>query len=276
MDRLEQVLDDFSGDLKRAEHLLRLVKGFRTFGGSVVPPAVKNGTAPWAEAADLWDESKELRTYLPILSGSLLLYLAGRFEYFMQQLVQTVAEDIVEGASVYSDLPDALRKELTARTLEVAQNPRKFGFSEGQGEAFIVSLAANVSGGNSPLSISSEVLTITDTNMKDRVVAKLLKRVGMEGVWRDLGKQAPMKLHLDISSDRAATAAAQGRLNALMDERNQIAHPTLATQFPDPDQVLERAAFLRKLAEVMTQIVQVYLAGFTNKDGDQQVGPPDR
>lgn len=47
-----------------------------------------------------------------------------------------------------------------------------------------------------------------------------------------------------------------------MDERNQIAHPTAATQFPDPDQVLASAGFLRVIAGVTIDILRVHLSGF--------------
>lgn len=98
--------------------------------------------------------------------------------------------------------------------------------------------------------------------MKERVLADVLKRVGVTDFWKDVGKQAAMKIFLEKTAEQEATAEAQSRLNKLMDDRNQIAHPTAATQFPDPDQVLKSAAFLLSLAEVTVNLAKVYMAGF--------------
>lgn len=262
MSDLDQVVRDFQADLDRARHLLELVKSFREFGASSVPPKIVSGEVAWSEALLLHNSSRERRTDLPVFSGALLLYLAGRFEYFVRQVVQAVAEDISAKVLKYSDLPDALRGQLRALTLDVVKTPRKYGFDEVQADALLIGLTDNLKGASAPLSISSEVLSITDANMKDRVVADLMKRVGMADFWRDLGKQAQMKVHLEKRDDPDATREAQSRLNSIMDERNQIAHPTSATRFPDPDQVLVHAGFLSIFAIVTVDLARLHLATY--------------
>lgn len=262
MDSLDQVLRDFEADVERAEHLLHLIKGFREFGASEIPITAISQPKAWPEADKLWEDSKKRRTDLPVLSGALLLYLAGRFEYFVRQTVETVALDMVDEVKSYVELPEALRNELSARTLEVVQNPRRFGFDQKEAETFLIGLAKNLNGDDNPLRISSAVLSITEANMKDRVLAELTKRVGMESVWKELGKQARLKTELGTSGDGETTSAAQTQLNKLMDDRNQIAHPTNSTTFPDPDQVIKNAAFLKIFAEEMAAVVRVYLNGF--------------
>jgi len=262
MTELEQFLYDFRRDVERAEHLLQLVKSFREFGASSPPAAVLDGTAPWPQALALSEASELRRTDLPVLSGSLLLYLAGRFEYFVRQVVRSVADDIAANATNYLDLPETLRAELKNRTLEVAQSPRRYGFDETQADALLATLVGNLFGGVGPLSIGSDVLSITESNMKDRVLADLMKRVGMTDFWREIGKQATVKLFMEKRADSETTLEAQTRLNKIMDERNQIAHPTAATQFPDPDQVLGSAGFLKVIAGVTVDILRVYLSNF--------------
>lgn len=262
MNGLDEVLNDFRSDVSRAEHLLTLVKTFREFGASTPPAPIADKSTAWPEATALLDASRLRRTDLPVLSGSLQLYLAGRFEYFIRQIVQVIADEIASRASKYSDLPDALRAELKCRTIEVAQNPRRYGYDELQAEALLANLVSNLQGVAGPISVSSSVLSITESNMKDRVLAELLKRVGMNEFWKEVGKQASIKLHLETTTDGETTAEAQGRLNALMDERNQVAHPTSSTQFPDPDQVLKAASFLSTLASVAVDLAKVYLASY--------------
>ena len=98
--------------------------------------------------------------------------------------------------------------------------------------------------------------------MKDRILAELLKRVGMTDFWKEVGKQASVKLALEKATDGETTAEAQARLNSIMDERNQVAHPTANTTFPDPDQVLRAAAFLKTLAATTVELAKVYLASY--------------
>lgn len=262
MSDLPEILRQFRADVERAEHLLTFIKRFREFGGSAAPAQVAEGDIPWPQALALLEESRSRRTDLPVLSGSLVLYLAGRFEYFVRQVIQSTAEDIASKVASYAALPDSIRSELRARTLEVAQQPRRYGFDETESAALLESLVNNQKGAMAPLSINAEVLAITESNMKDRVVAELMKRVGMENFWTEIGKQAQVKLHLEKQSDRETTVEVQSRLNGIMDERNQIAHPTAATQFPDPDQVLASAAFLKVLSSVMVDVLLVYLGGF--------------
>jgi hypothetical protein len=88
------------------------------------------------------------------------------------------------------------------------------------------------------------------------------KRVGMGEFWKDVGKQASVKLALEKTADGETTAEAMARLNAIMDERNQVAHPTGTTTFPDPDQVLNAARFLKTLASTTVELAKVHLTAY--------------
>lgn len=262
MSALDPVLRDFNADVERAEHLLALVKNFKKFGASTPPTIAAETPDPWLAATLLHDASKLRRTDLPILSGSLQLYLAGRFEYCIRQIAEVVADEIAARTTKYSDLPDSIKSELRTRTLEIAQNPRRYGYDEGQADALLASLVTSRQTTTPPLIISSTVLSITDSNMKDRVLADILKRVGMQDFWREVGKQATVKLELEKATDGETAAEAVARLNAIMEERNQVAHPTSTTQFPDPDQVLKAARFLKTLAGTTVDLAKVYLAAY--------------
>jgi hypothetical protein len=260
MSGLDETLSDFNLDMERAENLLALVKNFREFGASDPPIRADRDSDPWSSASELFEASKHRRTDLPVLAGSLQLYIAGRFEYCMRQVVETVADDIASLVSRYSDLPETIRTALKSRTLEVAQNPKRYGFDDSGVEALLTNLVANIASTTSTVSIVSSVLSITEGNLKDRVLADLLKRIGMTDYWKDVGKQTAMKLALDRTSDGEATVAAQTFLNAIMEERNQVAHPTASTTFPDPDKVLAAARFLRILAATTIDLAKVYLS----------------
>src|SRR5690349_14660403 len=96
-------LSEFVKDVDRVAQLLELIKVFREFAGQAEESA--------GSARPLWNAAQEVRIDLPILSGSLLLYLCGRFEYFVKELVGTVLDDLVDKADKYEKLPAGLRRE---------------------------------------------------------------------------------------------------------------------------------------------------------------------
>ena len=154
-------LSDFEKDIGRVEQLLRLIYIFRDFAGQT---AELSGLAQ-----DLYDVAQRARTDLPILSGSLLLYLCGRFEYFVRELVGTIVDDLVDKAAAYEELPSALRKEALIRTLQINLNPSKFNYSATSASALAAQLANNLSSrgdGSSSLFVDSTTVTITESNMR--------------------------------------------------------------------------------------------------------------
>ncbi len=249
-------MSEFQADLRRVEQLLRLIQDFRAFAASVEP----NGTtATWKDAQRLRRTGQDVRTDLPVLAGSLLLYLCGRFENFVRELVGTVVDDLVDGASVYADLPEELRREYVARTLAIVQSPASYNHNPATAAALAAELASNISGTGPSvrLRVSASVLTITESNMNPGTVADVFKRVGVGDLWNNLGKQAPLKTYLSESKDADCTRAARSRLDEVMNERNRVAHPTKDTAFPDAEYVEEVVRFFHVLARVLVDLALV-------------------
>lgn len=265
-----RIFQEFAEDVDRIRHLLELIKEFRIFGGSAAPQQVLDSSLLWPESVALMKTSKEVRTDLPILSGSLLLYLVGRFEYFIRQVLLVSVEYITNCASKYEELPDVIRKELRARTLEVAQSPSRYGYREDRTDLLLESLVHNSNGTTNPPSIMAEVLTITESNMKSRIVADLMKRIGLTDFWKDLSKQSKIKILLEARTDQDACVKLQSKLDRLIEDRNQIAHPTSTTTFPDLDNVLLDSDFLLLLAEEVSNLACVYLTRFRPGDSNHQ------
>ena len=255
---LQPPLLEFESDLRRAEELLSLIKEYRTFATSL-PPSEPD---VWLAARDLHATAAIVRTDLPVLSGSILLYVCGRFEYFVRELVAALADDLAARCTAYEDLPELVREELQSRSLEVALHPRKFGFEPAEAEQILVIHAANLQPAKDregPVRIASRVLAITESNMNPRTMADIFKRVQLKDVWATLGKQAPLKARLGKASDRDCTAEATSRLEKIMKDRNSVAHPTGSFSFPDVDQVLEFVSFMRTLATVLVDVAQIPL-----------------
>lgn len=258
MSQLTDTLITFHNDLNRARDLLTLVEEFRAFAGSTRPVELSDDGTVWPEATTLLELAPQVRTDLPLLAGSMLLYACGRFEFFVREVVTIIADEIIGNSKDYGSLPESLRKEIFDRTVAVAGSPSKWGFETGQAERLISILGANLSAMDSlSFQVESGILGITETNMNSRTVAEVFKRVSITGVWNEIGKQAPLKKLLSKSTDNECTNEATNRLDALMKERNSLAHPTGETSFPSLDQVQSSCEFLRTLSSVIVDVAQV-------------------
>lgn len=256
---LDHVLEQFHADLQRAEHLLNLVKAFKKFATSSIPIEIENTSVVWPAAVGLAESAPRVRTDLPIFSGSILVYVCGRFESFIREVVIMMADEMATGVKTFGELPEVVRTHLQSRTLEISQNPRRFGFAEAEVEGLIIALGQNLLTPPTAgaVTISSKVLAVTESNMNSRTLADVFKRVNVNGLWSDLGKQAPLKSHLSMGGDKECTTEASSRLDTIMRERNSIAHPVGTFTFPDPDQVLESVHFLKVLSRIVIDLTQV-------------------
>lgn len=258
MPQLSSILQQFHEDLDRATDLLDLTKRFKAFAGSPVPNDVIDGSVPWQEAVDLARIAPQVRTDLPIMSGSILLYLCGRFENFVREVVMAVGDDYASNATAYEELPAAVRNEIFLRTLEVAKTPRKYNFEPADAVNMIKILSDSLDPSTAgAVVIESRLLAITDANMHSRMMSEIFKRIGIDQLWRDLGKQAPLKSFLGKADDGQCTTSASARIDAIMKERNGVAHPTSATTFPDPAQVQDTIDFLRVLSRVLVDLALI-------------------
>lgn len=255
----DSMLQPFHNDLTRSSHLLQLIKDFRDFAAAPMPPGILNDSVSWEPAQGLHFTASRVRTDLPILAGSIHLYICGRFEYFARELVTAVADAIAASSADYESLPAVVRGELRSKTLDIAQNPSRYGHTSSTAEQLLVTLAQSFQPAvpGVPVQISSEILAVTDSNMHSRTLSDLFKRVNIPSVWPEIGKQASMKTHLNKSQDGECTSAAQGLLDRMMKDRNGIAHPTSATTFPDPDRVLDGLEYLRVLSQVLVDLCKV-------------------
>lgn len=257
---------ELSRDLERIENLLMLIKSLRDFGmedlGKTERPQVD------AVAAALWTQAQERRTDLPLISGSLVLYMAGRFEYFAKSLVSITADEIAESCSRFDDLPAPLQRELINKTAEVALDPRKYGFDDARRRACIIALAENFGARENVRNINSSVLAITDANLRPRPLADLFKRVGVTDLLSRVGKQTKMQAYFESNDEAFVNRSVDNKLNEIMDERNNVAHPTGSVTFPGPDQVLEHIRFLRILSETLSELLQVHVSSFRKSMSD--------
>ena len=64
-------------------------------------------------------------------------------------------------------------------------------------------------------------------------------------IWEEVGKKkAYMKILFQLEREASVSREARAKLSNLMQDRNQIAHPSVSTIFPDADQVIDYISFL--------------------------------
>jgi hypothetical protein len=253
-------ISEFISDLDKIESLLNLLKSFRLFAGSDVPQLVSVGNPPWIEAVNLKNFSQTARTSLPVLSGSMLLYVAGRFEYFIKQMLESAIYEIATIGRSFDALPNDLKIELRKATIEVARNPQKFRYAESDVNVFLDALVKNIYGVE--MVIKPELILITESNMRADILDELMKRLGFSDFWTDLGKQAEVKIFYSGASDGEAKGRARRDLDGIMSQRNHIAHPTQETEFPEIDKVLGYIKYFKMLSRQPIQLVCLYIEAY--------------
>jgi hypothetical protein len=262
MDAFHDAQQQFEADLDRLNHLLSVISLLRDFGGSEAPQAITDRTVAWHEATSLLNGARERRTDMPILSGSLLLYLCGRFEYFFKTQVELTAEAIAENCAAFNQLPRKLQESLIKLTAKAAQNSNKYGYDAIQVRGFINILSENFLADAGLNQINSNCIALTESNMRPSLIQDLLTRVNVKKFWSELGKQHRMKQCLETREDNATAEAAKSLLNEIMDERNAVAHPTASTVFPDVSKVLRYVQFLRVVGSEGVGVIQVTVNAF--------------
>ena len=202
--------------------------------------------------------SKDCHGDFLILSGSMVLYLAGRFEYFVRERFEAACDDIAGKCVKFSNMPKLMQENLIKLTAEVMQSPRKFGHGDKGVEAFVRNLAANMCASNGFENVNSSCLSITMDNMRSDVVKDLFKRIGLDDIWKLVGEQAAVKAHYSIAQSDAASAKTREYLNDVMELRNAIAHPSANVQWPNVSKVSDIIEFFEVIAPVLCDVISVH------------------
>lgn len=261
MSRLNDNLMAFETDLDRLEHVLAILKSLKDFGGSQPPTPGEEGQS-WIAANELWDKTQGKHADLPLASGATLLYLAGRFEDFARTTVEIAAEELSEKCASFSQLPEKLRIALLQGLGSALQHPSQLKANGDSAETLVVELSRCISSKSKISGMLARYLSMTERNLRQDELASLTKRIGLEKVWADIGKQSEAKKFFSNQVDGETTKLAQTRLDSIMDARNKIAHPTGSTTIPDPDQVISEIGFLRVLSKVLLSVIEVYVITF--------------
>ena len=257
---LNPALEAFHNDLSRIEKLIKLTETLKEFG-DVSPP--DNGVGDFYIAAtQLREDVRKSSALFPVLSGTLLLYISGRFENFVRATFETLCDLYAGKCKKFEELPDKMQVGLVYYTAMVMPNPKKFGFDSIQVSTFIQNLSENMSPDIELGDVNSKCLSITEANMSSVMMHDLFSRISLTTLWQEIGKQANLKVYFEINIDSEVTTKAKKVLDDIMGIRNKIAHPNGEPEFPDAIAVLNNIEYLKILASEIVNCCAVQITAF--------------
>jgi hypothetical protein len=262
---MNPIFDEFSRDLEKLERMFEiseLLRSFHAIFGQNNNIQNHNLHESLNRLNDLVINSHQ---DLPILNGVILLYLGGRFEYFVRQLFEDLCDSLALELQDFKKLPSPMKENLVRFTAEVISNPRKYGHAEQGVKGFIKTLSDNLS--DQPLnSVNSMCLSITNENMWPDTVSELFGRIGGTKIWEKLGSQARIQLFFGVDQQEKATKEAKSSLRELMELRNKIAHPSGAITWPSMAECKKFLKYCRELGHAMTEICDVWSKTLGTRD----------
>lgn len=250
-------LPEYINDIDKISSLLKLTDSLKRFVGAnpIETPAEENEFLNIV--MELQGLSRENHANLIVLNGTLLLFMAGRFESFVRSTFEELCINTCEKAERFIYLPKEMRENLITYTAEVVSNPRKYGHADLGVKNFVRVLSDNLSDNKDLTEINANCISITSENMKPNVLSDLFKRVGVKNIWEKISQQAKIQVFFETHDASKARKESERYLGELMDKRNSIAHPSSSFTWPDHDYVQNTAAFLKILGVVLIDSLEV-------------------
>jgi hypothetical protein len=269
---VDQVYAEFRTDLDRVGRLLDLLEANALLSAIDRPGPVP--VEPYQErAAKVYEAAIRCRSDLAVLPGTLVLYLAGRFEYYVRTQFEELCGRVAQRAAHFRVLPKVMRDNLVRMTGEIMANPRKYGHGEKRVAGFVAVLAANLADPQLLTDVNAECLSVTYENMRESVLTELFERIGIKKVWERIGEQAKIKTHFETHESGQAKSLAIAYLNTLMERRNRIAHPSGSVEWPDVSAVRKDVEFLSVCGEVLSNLMPNFEADLAGRFENRALPP---
>jgi hypothetical protein len=253
--------DEFSNDLKSAISSVEFISCWDSVGNIQENDlnAIKD-TETYSLITKIRENMIRLRIDQNIIRGGLILFVVGRFEMYVKQLIEDICKRYVYKAGVFNKLPKALKDNLITYTGMVIQNPRRYGHAENGVKSFISILNSNINGEQPFEKINTECIIITEENMRPETLKGLFERIGAKEVFEKISQQAAVQTFFG-SVNSGHVASEIGRtLNKIIDLRNSIAHPVPSFVWPSKEEVISNIEFLIKIGKALDEISDTYVS----------------
>lgn len=249
--------EEYLTDIDKICSLLNLTTSIKDFAGHESEESESNTNEFAKTSVKLHALSKENHSNLVVLNGTLLLFMAGRFESFVRSTFEELCIKTSEKADRFIHLPKEMRTNLITYTAEVISNPRKYGHADHGVRNFVRVLSDNLSDSSELKEINHTCISITSANMKPDVLSDLFERVGVKNIWEKISQQAKVQLFFETHDAPKARKDAERFLTGLMEKRNSIAHPSSSVTWPDQEYVARTAEFLKVIGNALVESLEV-------------------
>ncbi|MCL3779513.1 hypothetical protein EMN47_03830 [Prolixibacteraceae bacterium JC049] len=211
-----------------------------------------------AHFIELLDTYKSNTQGVHKIPGTLIPYVAGRFEVFVRTVFEETATQVAKIHVEFKKLPSDFQKSLISDTSKVIADPRKFQHGEGARDSFIRNLHNNIH--NNDLSaINYQCISATDRNMKSKILTELFNKISYKRIWDDIASQANIRLFFYGEDTNKTKTECQKKLDGLMDTRNSIAHPSTDVTWLSSNELAENIKFLKEFATAMTNVCPLFI-----------------
>ena len=250
-------LSEYTQDIDKVLSLLELTSALKEFSGHCGTGSQEDQSDAYSAIAHkLHGLSQNNNANLLVLNGTLLLFMAGRFEIFVRATFEELCINTSVKADKFSHLPKEMRENLISYTAEVIANPRRYGHGDNGVKGFVRVLSENLSDAGKLNDINVACISITSENMRPAILNDLFKRIGISNIWEKVSQQAKLQTFFHTHDSGNAKKESEKFLNELMNERNKIAHPSSSFTWPDHDYVKQAGEFLKTFGIVLIDSIE--------------------
>ena len=254
------IVSIFLARLDGVEHHVRLMQELATLRAEQAPSSVGR-TRFGKMVIDTQSRLRSHRDWETISLDGCMLYLSAQFELAARDLAESLVNGIAARVKLYNDLPETLRDQNVRLVGELLANHKRARAAHINFAAVVRDLAACTTAGT-PVSLFASGFATHERNLRHDQLAELYSRADVKDIWRRIGRDGALKVHLNTTNAQRTGEAASKKLDAFMEDRNQIVHRGPSYQTVGPTVVLDYVAFFRRLIVALAAVLEENLATY--------------
>jgi len=244
--------------LEGIEHYVRLVGDLRELGAAN-HAASASRTVLGRRAVGIRARLRRYRDWETISLDGCVLSVAAEFELVARDLAEWLVRSMCAKVPTYNDLPDRMKLgnvRQVGELLRLVGRPRVAHINF----VNVVNDLVQSATVGTPVAVFEEGFSMHDRNLRSDQLSEMFRRAEVTELWPKLGANNWLREH--FGGVAAADAAARGKLDQFMEERNQIAHRGASYQTVGPNVVLDFILFFRLLVGALEGVLDDHLADF--------------
>ena len=255
---MEYIYQEFCKDIEHLKAVLNLADSVKSFSAQNNEPRIELPENKFLELAEnVQLKSREANVGMVFIPGTIVLYLGGRFEYFVKTVFEELSMSIAIRCKKFEYLPKEYKENLITLTSEVIKSPAKYNHGDNGVKTFITNLSNNLNG-IEITDVNTKCMSVTSENIRPQILGDLFNRIGAKDIWIKLGHQAKLQTFFETADANKAQKDATKFLNDFMDIRNKVAHPSGSFQWPDTKTVMKHIDYFEVLGKQICDLASVY------------------